>query len=179
MPEIEWFDDDGSTRTRILRATATVLARMGPTRLNLSDVAAQAKVSRPTLYRLFTSKDELLDALGRHEEHKVHEAVTAAVAGLSGRERLDALLNFMVDSQRTYPLRHMINIEPEHELGEIARVLPAVQQWIEPELDGDDGVLAGAIARIAVSHYLFPADDDGASFLAQLRRVAGITRAGE
>ncbi|MGW6333683.1 helix-turn-helix domain-containing protein [Nocardia rhamnosiphila] len=34
-------------------------------KLNLADVAATAKVSRPTLCRFFSSKDELLAAFGR------------------------------------------------------------------------------------------------------------------
>ncbi|PXW29949.1 UNVERIFIED_CONTAM: TetR family transcriptional regulator [Williamsia faeni] len=168
-------DDDDSRRTRILRATATVLARMGPTRLNMSEVATTAKVSRPTLYRYFPSKEVLLDALGQYEQERVHEAVAAAVDGLSGRERLEALLRYMVESHNSYPLRNLILIEPEHELGEIERVLPVVQQWIEPEFEGPAGhTIAGAIARIAICHYLFPEDDDGRSFLAQLRRVAGL-----
>lgn len=166
---------DAPTRTRILRATATVLARMGPTRLNLSEVATAAGVSRPTLYRYFPSKEVLLDALGHSEEQRVRDAVAAAVEGLSGRQRLEALLRYMVESHNSYPLRDLILIEPEHELGEIERVLPVVQQWIEPEFGGEAGrTIAGAIARIAVCHYLFPEDDNGESFLAQLRCVAGL-----
>lgn len=53
---------DTSTRERILAATAEVLGRHGMTKLSLSEVATQAGVSRPTLYRWFGSKQELLDA---------------------------------------------------------------------------------------------------------------------
>ncbi len=38
-------------RQRILAATAEVLGRNGMTKLSLSEVAQQAGVSRPTLYR--------------------------------------------------------------------------------------------------------------------------------
>ena len=55
--------EDTSTRHRILVATAEVLARSGQTKLSLSEVALQAGVSRPTLYRWFASKGELLDAV--------------------------------------------------------------------------------------------------------------------
>jgi TetR/AcrR family transcriptional regulator, repressor for uid operon len=148
---------------------------MGPTRLNLSEVATAAGVSRPTLYRYFPSKEVLLDALGHSEEQRVRDAVAAAVDGLSGRQRLEALLRYMVESHKSYPLRDLILIEPEHELGEIERVLPVVRQWIEPEFGGEEGrTIAGAIARIAVCHYLFPEDDNGESFLAELRCVAGL-----
>jgi len=53
--------DDNSTRHRILAATAEVLGRNGMTKLSLSEVALQARVSRPTLYRWFASKRDLLD----------------------------------------------------------------------------------------------------------------------
>ena len=60
-------DEDTSTRQRLLVATAEVLARKGMTKLSLSEVALQAGVSRPTLYRWFASKEELLDAFGGWE----------------------------------------------------------------------------------------------------------------
>ena len=48
-------DEEMSSRHRILRATAEVLGRSGQGKLSLSDVASQAGVSRPTLYRWFAS----------------------------------------------------------------------------------------------------------------------------
>lgn len=44
-------DTDHSSRQRILAATADVLGRNGMSKLSLSEVALQAGVSRPTLYR--------------------------------------------------------------------------------------------------------------------------------
>ena len=55
-----------STRKRILAATFVVLSRSGHRKLQLSEVAAEAGVSRPTLYRYFGSKQGLLDAFGLH-----------------------------------------------------------------------------------------------------------------
>ena len=49
-------DDETSSRHRLLLATAEVLGRSGQTKLSLSEVALQAGVSRPTLYRWFASK---------------------------------------------------------------------------------------------------------------------------
>ena len=62
------LDDDTSTRQRLLVATSEVLSRKGMTKLSLSEVALQAGVSRPTLYRWFASKEELLDAFGLWEQ---------------------------------------------------------------------------------------------------------------
>ncbi|WP_342216716.1 helix-turn-helix domain-containing protein [Nocardia asiatica] len=57
----------------LCRATFEVLGRRGHSKLSLSDVAAQAKVSRPTLYRLFSSKEKLLAAFGGFEQRTIEE----------------------------------------------------------------------------------------------------------
>ncbi|HTY28013.1 MAG TPA: helix-turn-helix domain-containing protein, partial [Mycobacterium sp.] len=75
-------EDETSSRNRILKATAEVLARNGQTKLSLSEVAAQAGVSRPTLYRWFASKEELLRAFSVYERHMFDNGISRATAGL-------------------------------------------------------------------------------------------------
>ena len=94
--------EDTSTRHRILVATAEVLARSGQTKLSLSEVALQAGVSRPTLYRWFASKGELLDAFGVYEREMFDTGISRATAGLRGTEKLDAALRFIVEYQQSY-----------------------------------------------------------------------------
>ena len=77
-------DGEQSTRRRILAATFVVLSRDGRRKLQLSDVAAEANVSRPTLYRYFGSKDGLLEAFGLYEQDNFDSGIAAAMAGLSG-----------------------------------------------------------------------------------------------
>ncbi|WP_228835389.1 TetR/AcrR family transcriptional regulator [Nocardia abscessus] len=171
-------NSDTTTRTRILRATFEVLGRRGHSKLSLSDVAAQAKVSRPTLYRLFSSKEELLAAFGSYEQRNIEDGLRAATEGLTGPDRLDAVLRFIVDFQDSYSLSHLVGVEPDHVLSQITRVLPIMRGLIAPMVDGDDAELvAGTIVRLAVSHYLV-AGDDKATFLAQLRHAAGIGTTG-
>src|SRR6476660_8954653 len=93
---------DHSTRERILAATAEVLGRNGMTKLSLSEVALQAGVSRPTLYRWFASKEELLDAFGLWEREMFDSGMNGATAGLRGSEKLDAALRFIVAYQQSY-----------------------------------------------------------------------------
>ena len=83
-------------------------------KLQLSEVAAEAKVSRPTLYRYFASKEGLLEAFGLYEQdnfdagHRLRDGGTAwarqagrrfairrrfpanLLAGLAGRHRARA-----------------------------------------------------------------------------------------
>lgn len=48
---------------RILDAARQLVVQQGARRLSLSEVATLAGVSRPTIYRYFVSKEDLIDAL--------------------------------------------------------------------------------------------------------------------
>jgi AcrR family transcriptional regulator len=166
--------DEATTSERILEATLEVLARSGPRKLSLSDVAATAGVSRPTLYYWFASKETLLDAFGRYEQQKYDAGIAAAVAGLEGDERLDAVLRFIVEFQHAYSLRRMVDVEPEHVVHQMTRVLPIMRDRLLPHFPGPDGhIVASVIARIALSHALIP-DDNADQFAAELRHAAGL-----
>jgi AcrR family transcriptional regulator len=166
--------DDTSTRQRLLIATAEVLSRKGMTKLSLSEVAAQAGVSRPTLYRWFASKEELLDAFGLWEQQMFDHGISKATAGLRGKEKLDAALRFIVDYQYSYSGYRMADIEPGHVIGQLSRVIPIMRERLQRLLPGPNREVAAAtVIRVAVSHYLVRSDDAG-QFLAQLRHAAGV-----
>ena len=163
-----------STRRRILAATLVVLARSGRKRLMVSEVAAEAKVSRPTLYRYFPSKDALLDAFGLYEQDNFDAGISSEMAGLRGHQRLDAALQFVVAFQRTYSLGFLVDTEPEHVLAQMKRVMPILHGRIARLIQGENADLAAAtVVRVAVCHYLV-GDDDREQFLAELRYAAGI-----
>jgi AcrR family transcriptional regulator len=167
-------DADTSTRQRILAATAEVLGRNGTTKLSLSQVALQAAVSRPTLYRYFADKRELLDAFGVWERQYYERAVAAAIADLPAGERLDAALRVIVEYQHSYPGLRMIDIEPARVITRLSRVIPLMRERLERLASGPDAALAVATAvRVAISHYLVRSDDDD-DFLAQLRHAARV-----
>jgi AcrR family transcriptional regulator len=166
--------DDTSTRRRILAATTEVLARSGQTKLSLSEVAMQAGVSRPTLYRWFASKEELLYAFGLYEREMFDSGISKATAGLRGNEKLDAALEFIVSYQRSYSGVRMIDIEPEVVIAQLALVIPVMRTRLERMLQGSNrAVKAATVIRVAISHYIVRSDDDH-QFLAQLRHAAGI-----
>lgn len=153
--------EDSSTRHRILVATAEVLARSGQTKLSLSEVALQAGVSRPTLYRWFASKQELLDAFGIHEREMFDNGISKATAGLRGTEKLDAALRFIVEYQHSYSGVRLVDIEPEVVIGQLGRILPMMRARLEKLLSGPNGAVKAATAiRVAISHYIVRSDDD-------------------
>jgi AcrR family transcriptional regulator len=161
-------------RRRILAATFVVLSRSGRRHLQLSEVAAEAGVSRPTLYRYFGSKEGLLDAFGLYEQDNFDAGIAAAVAGLHGPDRLDAALAFIVDFQREYSVSVLVDIEPEHVLAQTKRLLPVLEERVRRIIPGDDAdIAAAAIVRIAVCHFLLGADDPE-RYLAELRHAAGL-----
>lgn len=163
-------------RERILRATFKVLCRHGYGKFNLSDVAAQAGISRPTLYKSFSSKDELLAAFSEFELQLVRDDLARAVDGRKGRERLDAVLRFLADFYGSYQMRGLIEIEPGLVLSQMGDALPALGQLIESELSvqvSNPEVVAMTLVRLAVCHYLVPGYDDQ-RLLDQLRAAAGL-----
>lgn len=165
---------DASTRDRILAATAEVVGRSGTSRLSLSEVASQAGVSRPTLYRWFRSKPDLLDAFIVWEQQFYARAISSACAGLPPEERLDAALRTIVSHQQSYPGLRMVDVEPAHVIARVAGVVPLMRQWLERLIPGPDAAAAAAtVTRVAMAHYLVPSDD-GDQFLAQLRHAAGV-----
>ena len=172
--EESWVEVDSSTRQRILAATAEVLGRNGMTKLSLSEVASQAGVSRPTLYRWFASKKELLEAFVVWERQFYETAVAEATAGLPACERLDAALRVIVNYQQSYPGLRMVDIEPEQVIKRLSRVIPLMRQRLERLASGPDPALAVSTAvRVAISHYVVHSDDD-ADFLNQLRHAARV-----
>lgn len=162
-------------RDRILAATFKVLCRHGYGKLNLSDVAAQAGISRPTLYKFFASKEDLLSAFGLFELRLLREDLDRAIGDRTGHERVDALLRFLADFYGSYQMRGLVEVEPGLMLGQMARALPALVELIAPTLAGqvsDPGVVAISLVRLAICHYLVPGNDDD-RLLDQLRAVAG------
>jgi TetR/AcrR family transcriptional regulator, repressor for uid operon len=174
MTDLDTADD--LMRERILRATFKVLCRHGYSKFSLSDVATQAGISRPTLYKSFSSKDDLLAAFSQFELTLVREELARAVEGHSDRQRLDAVLQFLVDFYGSYQMRGLVEIEPATMLAQMSRALPRLGELISNELAGqvaDPEAVSMTLVRIAVCHYLVPGYDDN-RLLDQLRCAAGL-----
>ena len=83
---------EGDREQEILDATITVLAEVGYDKLTMDAVATEAKASKATLYRRWSSKPELVvDAVCSHKEHPavpdtgtLRGDMLAAYCGLGG-----------------------------------------------------------------------------------------------
>jgi AcrR family transcriptional regulator len=167
-------ETEQSIRKRIMDATYVVVSRCGRKKLQLLEVAAEAGVSRPTVYRYFGSKDGLLDAFALYEQDNFSAGMATATAGLRGPDRVDAALQFIVDYQFSHSMAALVDIEPEYSIGQMMRVLPMMQEGMRQIINGEHrDIAAAAVVRIAICHYLVRGHDR-ASFLAELRYAAGL-----
>lgn len=82
------------TRTRILKATWSLLDSGAGSRVRMSDIAKASGISRQALYLHFPNRAELLIATTRHidEEKKVDDRLAASRAAQTGRARLAAFV---------------------------------------------------------------------------------------
>ena len=169
---------------RILDAARQLVVQQGARRLSLTEVATLAGVSRPTVYRYFVSKEELLDALGKLEYRRFNSAMEQAVSRVSGRERIEAAIDVVAAFLQDQPPRSLIDLEPGFVNDQMAHVLPMVTDALVAVLTqsaDEDGAIhpasardrAGAIARTALSHYIFP-DVDANVARRQIRAAAGL-----
>jgi AcrR family transcriptional regulator len=169
---------------RILEAARRLVLRTGARKLSLSDVATLAGVSRPTIYRYFASKDDLIDALGTDERRRFDAALERAMIGVTGIARLEAAVDLVATFLEDQPPGRHLDLDPGFALEQMARALPMItgrltavlqqcagEAVIDPAVSA--GVLAGAIARVALSHYLFP-DADPTALRRQIRAAAGL-----
>ncbi len=176
--------DHGDLGDRILDAARRLIFRTGARKLSLSDVATVAGVSRPTIYRYFVSKEELIAALGKHEVRRFHAAMERAISGVVGLARLEAAVDVVATFVEEQPPGRSLDLEPGFAHEQMAQALPMMTEALTVVLrqcareDGFDPAvaphdLAGSIARTALSHYIFP-DPDPAAARRQIRAAAGL-----
>ena len=175
------------TSALILEAARRTIRARGPEKLSMSAVAAEAGVSRPTLYRWFPTKALLLGAITAYEV----EQFDVGLQELADRHadpgrRLDAALRYLVtyldetlgaDSVRVdadSALQGLNDSLPSH-VTSVARVLgdaldevPAVRSR---QVTREQA--AEVFLRLAYSQYLVPTDD-AEDLLATMRAFAGL-----
>jgi AcrR family transcriptional regulator len=171
---------------RILDAAHRLVLRAGARKLSLAEVATLAGISRPTLYRYFASKDDLLDALGKREYQRFTTSMEAAVSGVRGPARIEAAIDVVATFLADQPPRNLVDLEPGFAHEQMTQVLPILTDALVGVFEicvREDGYrlaaaprdIAGAIARTAFSHYIFP-DNDPAAARRQIRAAAGLEK---
>lgn len=158
---------------RILRATIEAATIHGLARLSVSDVAKRAGLSRPTVYKHFPSRRDLIAAAVQSEAQAMTEAVRAEVeAERDPRRALEAGVLLALRLLRDHPLLdRIVRTEPEALVpllttddGPIlSAVRTPVEEMVATKLPRLDPVttrrLADILTRLLVSYALNAPDD--------------------
>jgi hypothetical protein len=108
-----------------------------------------------------------------------------ATSGFVGVARLEAAVDVIATFVEAQPPGRLLDLEPEFAHEQMARALPVLTDGLTAVLrrcarEGafaaavDPRDLAGAIARTALSHYIFP-DPDHAAVRRHIRAAAGLS----
>jgi AcrR family transcriptional regulator len=181
------MNEGPSTSVLILEAARRTIRARGPERLSMSAVAAEAGVSRPTLYRWFPSKALLLGAITAYEVEQFDDGLHAlADRHPDPGRRLDAALRYLVtyldetlgaDSIRVDADSALqgLNDSLRPHVASLARVLgdaldevPAVRSR---QVTREQA--AEVFLRLAYSQYLVPSSH-AEDLLATMRAFAGL-----
>lgn len=183
-----------SAEQRILDAAKLCREQWGIDRLTVDDIAAAAKVSRATLYRLFPGgKEVLFEALRVREINAFFQVLAREVRTAGNLE--DLLVAAVVAATRELRaddhLAVMLASEPGATLGELTvgglpRIIRMATVTLTPMVSSyvAHGVahrLIDVLARLTISYFLAPSDDvdlgDEASARAFLRPVIAMLTA--
>lgn len=181
---------DETTRDRILQAGVEAASIHGIARLTVGDVAKRAGVSRPTLYKHFRSKDDLVAAAVAREADRMVEAVAVADLPTDPREALATGIRSVLRITREHPLLdRLIRTEPETLLpliledgGAVSlRVRSTIEAILVQRFDPIEPVLlrryADLVTRLVIS-YAVNAPDDPPEVVADIVATVLVDGAG-
>ena len=106
--------DAAEARQQILAAAESVIARYGVSKTTMDDIGKQAGVSRPTVYRYFGDRDNLLGALIERRARMLFDRARNYIFGFeSFAEQLVEGLLYLIDHGRRDPIMRIL-VGPEH-----------------------------------------------------------------
>ena len=160
-----------ATERRVLDAAKVCCERWGIEKVTVDDIAAEAGVSRATLYRMFPGgKDVLFDAMRLREMEEFFTRLTEQVAGV---DRLEDLVVRLVVTA-THELRDdqhlalMLASEPGDTVAELTveglpRIIRVATLFLAPLVDPylprrEAARMVELLARLVISYFLAPSD---------------------
>lgn len=159
---------------RILSGALDAIAARGVRRLSMSDIIDASGVSRGTLYRYFSNKDEVLAAVAEFVCTGFENGIREAGKGIDDPiERLRTVMLFYARYTEENSPGRIFEVEPAFHLAffrsRFSRYKQAVLDALEQTFDFLDSLLdqpmnrdafAEGLVRIQLSSLLIPADDD-------------------
>jgi AcrR family transcriptional regulator len=154
---------NGRSLQRILDGAMAALSRRGATQLSMTDVCDAAGISRATLYRYFSNKEDLLAAVGEHVSRNFTDGIQAAIAESdTPSDRLRLVLEFFIRYTAQVKTDRMLEIEPTFVLqflqSHFAHHVAIFNEALSPVYDDIETHLGIRINRVLVSEVLLRAE---------------------
>jgi AcrR family transcriptional regulator len=160
-----------SPEQRVLDAAKRCSERWGFDKVTIDDIAAEAHVSRATIYRLFPGgKDVLFDALRVHELEDFFSRLLAAIGEPDDLEELlvRAVTASMSDLRADQHLAIMLATAPGDTLGELTvhgtpRIIRVACTFLTPLVEPylgkrEASQVVELLVRLVISGFLAPSD---------------------
>lgn len=181
-PGVEAAD---TTERRVVDAALACIARFGPSKTTLDDIARESGVSRATIYRAFPGgRDTLFDAVLAAEVERLFAALHSELEGTDDLEDLvvagfGGAMRFLVGHAA---LRSIVSLEPVllvpqlvfHRLDAVLDLASAfAAPYLERHLPTRDDARSAAehLVRIVLSYTLHPSDQVDPHDDASIRRL--------
>lgn len=154
---------NGRSLQRILDGAMAALSRRGATQLSMTDVCDAAGISRATLYRYFSNKQDLLTAVGEHVSRNFIDGIQAAIAPSdTPADRLRLVLEFFIRYTAQVKTDRMLEIEPAFVLqflrSHFAQHIAVFNEALSPVYADIETHLGIRINRVLVSEVLLRAE---------------------
>ncbi len=137
---------------KILDGAIRAIADVGTRRLSMSDISDASGVSRGTLYRYFSSKDEVLAAVSEFVCAGFENGIRSVGNGIADPiERLRAVMRFHAEFTRERSPQRIFEVEPAFHLdffrSHFERHMAALSDALDPVLDYLESQLRMTINR--------------------------------
>lgn len=169
---------DDPVAEQVLDAALEVAAASGLRHLTMDDVAARAGVGRMTVYRRFSSRQQLIDALAVRECRRCLGRIAGA---LDPGEPIASLCSATLGVIRDHPLlARLARVEPEALVRELRRddsaVLRLIHEFLVVQIrirlpEAEPELLAELAVRLGLSFVLMPDSAIGFGDEDQLRAL--------
>jgi AcrR family transcriptional regulator len=186
--------DRRSARTvdQILTATIELMLGGGSKKLSISAVCEAADVSRGTLYRYFSSKEDLLDGVTLHLRDQTDRAVQAfTLDGGDPMARLQRIVDYTLHNPETEHGTRYLEVEPTFVINYLKRnfdhfrkrldevMAPIFEIW-DADLGGpvDRRLIVDILVRYALSEMLVPAGPEEDGYPVRIRTMIDLLRRG-
>ncbi len=163
VPENAWdrshAPDQGASVKKILDGTLRAIGEVGTRRLSMSDISDASGVSRGTLYRYFTSKEQVLAAVSEYICGSFERGIVDASEGIDDPlERFRAVMLFYAHFTIERSPERIFEVEPTFHLNflrtHFGRHKAAVIAALAPSIDHFETLMGATISRDAFADML-------------------------